>query len=412
MELFVTDVTLRISKEKGSNVTTQNALILVDLCESCFNTEGFEHKHNEFVELEDADQIHRRVTCDACGRFGLVGSRYKCMDCPDFDLCQKCIPSARETHILGHWFNRYSASVKVAPRVFLTSGKGETPVSTFLTQESVFEQQSAVSYSKTDSINTADSTLADKVVQPVVVLHDETTTIGGAFAGSFRMAALSSEAFWRQEDSGEQQQVVAAAAETDRFAATSDASLARNGSNTQWFRLSEEASSAFWNPAVEENTSFVEEASSSSSSLSAPLSWASVASKKLSAFENVSGAERDDRDSALPTISTTVTTTATLPGSFPPAATASSSSVSSSRSDDYALQQVSLFEMGFINSDRNIELLLKHKGDLVQVCEDIVEMMNKNKYKTVEEEEELEDQSSVTDGGFEVDYQRGWRSSM
>jgi hypothetical protein len=34
--------------------------------------------------------VHRRVYCDFCGGFPIVGLRHKCMVCPNFDLCNKC----------------------------------------------------------------------------------------------------------------------------------------------------------------------------------------------------------------------------------------------------------------------------------------------------------------------------------
>ena len=30
------------------------------------------------------------VSCDACGKSGFTGKRYKCLSCYDFDLCQEC----------------------------------------------------------------------------------------------------------------------------------------------------------------------------------------------------------------------------------------------------------------------------------------------------------------------------------
>lgn len=30
------------------------------------------------------------VSCDACGKSGFTGKRYKCLTCYDFDLCQDC----------------------------------------------------------------------------------------------------------------------------------------------------------------------------------------------------------------------------------------------------------------------------------------------------------------------------------
>lgn len=34
--------------------------------------------------------IHRGITCDSCGKQPIVGVRYRCANCPDFDLCEDC----------------------------------------------------------------------------------------------------------------------------------------------------------------------------------------------------------------------------------------------------------------------------------------------------------------------------------
>jgi hypothetical protein len=39
------------------------------------------------------DVVHRNIVCDVCDKT-VVGSRYKCMDCHDYDLCQECIQYA------------------------------------------------------------------------------------------------------------------------------------------------------------------------------------------------------------------------------------------------------------------------------------------------------------------------------
>ncbi|XP_030561830.1 protein ref(2)P-like [Drosophila novamexicana] len=34
--------------------------------------------------------VHNKIQCDSCKACPLVGFRYKCMQCPNFDLCQAC----------------------------------------------------------------------------------------------------------------------------------------------------------------------------------------------------------------------------------------------------------------------------------------------------------------------------------
>ncbi|KAI9227416.1 MAG: hypothetical protein DHS80DRAFT_2513, partial [Piptocephalis tieghemiana] len=42
--------------------------------------------------------------CDLCD-LQLSGARYKCLTCPDYDLCEACKPLAPHRHP-GHWFVR------------------------------------------------------------------------------------------------------------------------------------------------------------------------------------------------------------------------------------------------------------------------------------------------------------------
>lgn len=42
---------------------------------------------------------HRGVTCDGCGESPILGPRFKCEVCPDFDLCGNCYPRQESLHL-------------------------------------------------------------------------------------------------------------------------------------------------------------------------------------------------------------------------------------------------------------------------------------------------------------------------
>jgi next to BRCA1 gene 1 protein len=44
------------------------------------------------------------VNCDKCGQKNFTGKRYKCLHCPDYDLCDNCFPGRSKFHSLGHPF--------------------------------------------------------------------------------------------------------------------------------------------------------------------------------------------------------------------------------------------------------------------------------------------------------------------
>jgi len=46
------------------------------------------------------DLIHEGIKCDVCGTLPIVGTRYKCVICNDFDLCGKC--ESQDSHPSGH----------------------------------------------------------------------------------------------------------------------------------------------------------------------------------------------------------------------------------------------------------------------------------------------------------------------
>ncbi|KAF9386593.1 hypothetical protein CPB97_003581 [Podila verticillata] len=91
-----------------------------DLCQSCHGLAPVKHPNHTFRPIhtfpEDAEQnsdpssgfacrptgfIHS-ASCDICLNT-IFGVRHKCFQCPDYDLCQGCLPLAK-THHKGHSF--------------------------------------------------------------------------------------------------------------------------------------------------------------------------------------------------------------------------------------------------------------------------------------------------------------------
>uniref|UniRef100_A0A3Q3QFM3 E3 ubiquitin-protein ligase MIB2 n=1 Tax=Monopterus albus TaxID=43700 RepID=A0A3Q3QFM3_MONAL len=70
--------------------------------------------------LYDNAQIgvrHSNIICDSCKKHGIMGMRWKCKVCFDYDLCTQCYMSNK--HDLSHAFERYETAhsqVSLAPR--------------------------------------------------------------------------------------------------------------------------------------------------------------------------------------------------------------------------------------------------------------------------------------------------------
>ena len=47
---------------------------------------------------ENNDIIHEGISCDGCGTKAIVGTRYKCAVCPNFDFCEKCLKEHSSEH--------------------------------------------------------------------------------------------------------------------------------------------------------------------------------------------------------------------------------------------------------------------------------------------------------------------------
>ena len=89
-----------------------------DLCEKCYEDKKLCHGHefnliekpqfntfNHFNQInkDNKKEVHHLIICDGCNKGPIVGKRYKCKFCEDFDLCEKCYEDKKLCH--GHEFN-------------------------------------------------------------------------------------------------------------------------------------------------------------------------------------------------------------------------------------------------------------------------------------------------------------------
>ena len=96
-----------------------------DFCENCYEKDQKSHGHKfKLIEksifkainrcqkpkMKEKKEIHFGFICDGCQMHPIVGKRYKCENCKDFDFCEKCYEKNKESH--GHKFNQVESPLK------------------------------------------------------------------------------------------------------------------------------------------------------------------------------------------------------------------------------------------------------------------------------------------------------------
>ncbi|KAG4076907.1 hypothetical protein HA402_015894 [Bradysia odoriphaga] len=80
-----------------------------DLCRDCilYNVH-VDDNFNRMIKTAEGVEVlgvHRHIGCDGCDEFPLCGTRYKCNQCPDYNLCSKCHGTKVHEH---HTFDIFS----------------------------------------------------------------------------------------------------------------------------------------------------------------------------------------------------------------------------------------------------------------------------------------------------------------
>ena len=80
-------------------------------------------------------EVEHNNYCDLCGAFPMIGARYKCLHCVDFDVCSNCVINAN--HYPGHFYVRlvYRAPLlegRITPMASSSTVLAATPSSSSL----------------------------------------------------------------------------------------------------------------------------------------------------------------------------------------------------------------------------------------------------------------------------------------
>ena len=97
-----------------------------DLCSSCVDDHPIDHELLLIQSVDSAMFPHAGVTCDLCQISPILGVRYKCTICSNFDLCTSCFSSHPSNHPLivvkvprNHSFECFSPASSIKGKCFV-----------------------------------------------------------------------------------------------------------------------------------------------------------------------------------------------------------------------------------------------------------------------------------------------------
>ena len=106
------DKIIKITKETVNEINNLTKMVITQsnmFIEQINNIEKNKNITSEEIILRASkkeeikkDAIHFHYSCDGCKMKPIRGNRYKCKGCPDFDFCENCYQTKKESH--GHEF--------------------------------------------------------------------------------------------------------------------------------------------------------------------------------------------------------------------------------------------------------------------------------------------------------------------
>lgn len=100
------------------------AMLVKDFISESVKTEATSSQVSSTVNKSQVNtSVHEGVICDGCNSKPIIGNRYKCSVCPDYDLCEKC----EETTTHEHTFLKIKKPVKLVSVPKVEAPKVEVP---------------------------------------------------------------------------------------------------------------------------------------------------------------------------------------------------------------------------------------------------------------------------------------------
>jgi len=91
-----------------------------DLCSVCEAKPGSHPISHPLVKFKRPEIVeHEGVKCDGCGIYPITGDRFKCMVCPQFDLCQKC--EEKRLHAVNHPLVKLRVELNALPPALIAA---------------------------------------------------------------------------------------------------------------------------------------------------------------------------------------------------------------------------------------------------------------------------------------------------
>ncbi|XP_066023099.1 E3 ubiquitin-protein ligase MIB2-like isoform X3 [Pocillopora verrucosa] len=100
---------VQVGRDKKSPATEQLVYVQWDCGGKHNYRAGIEKKHDlRIFSFTNGDAKHLFRSCDGCKEDPIIGLRWHCLDCPNYDLCSKCYMN--DFHDVNHRFERFHKS--------------------------------------------------------------------------------------------------------------------------------------------------------------------------------------------------------------------------------------------------------------------------------------------------------------